>query len=197
MELTVVGCTGRMPGPDVAGVLLPRPARGLALLDLGNGALGALMRYIDIPAIDAICQPPPRGPLPRPRRRCTWRASTAGYGGARRLPVLGPVVTADRMARAYDLPPTGYDRGVRLPRPRGRHRAGPVPDPDRAGRPPGGGLRRPGRRRRPHLVYTGDTGPTDGLVDVAAVPTSRCTRRRSSAATTTRARPAPDRGPGR
>ena len=62
MRLTVVGCSGSYPGPDSpASCYLVevdadreggRPWR--LLLDLGNGALGALHRYIDPLAVDAI-----------------------------------------------------------------------------------------------------------------------------------------------
>ena len=75
------------------------------VLDLGNGALGALQRYTDAgrrrrrgPA-----QPPARRPLPRPHV-ATTSAPLPAAGPAPSIPVLGPTGTADRMAAAYDLP---------------------------------------------------------------------------------------------
>ncbi len=117
MRLTVIGCSGSYPGPDspascylveadgidpAAPDAGPRPWR--VLVDLGNGALGALARYVDPLTIDAVLvshlhadhcldlcgyyvmrKYHPRGPQPR-------------------IPVYGPSDTAGRMARAYDLP---------------------------------------------------------------------------------------------
>ena len=115
MRLTVVGCSGSYPGPEspASCYLLEEEREGRTwrvLLDLGNGALGALHRYADPLAVDAVflshlhadhcldlCgyhvlrRYHPRGPQPR-------------------IPVWGPTGTADRMARAYDLPP---DPGMR------------------------------------------------------------------------------------
>jgi ribonuclease BN (tRNA processing enzyme) len=55
MELTVLGCSGSGPGPDSpsSGYLLRAGARTL-VLDLGNGTLGALHRYLDPFALDAL-----------------------------------------------------------------------------------------------------------------------------------------------
>lgn len=115
MRLTVVGCSGSYPGPDspASCYLLeaeaPDETGGTRtwrlLLDLGSGALGALQRYVDPLTVDAVLlshlhadhcldlsgyyvlrKYHPRGPQPR-------------------IPVWGPVGTADRMARAYDLDP--------------------------------------------------------------------------------------------
>ncbi len=52
MRLTVVGCSGSYPGPDspASCYLLESEHEGRTwriLLDLGNGALGALHRYAD------------------------------------------------------------------------------------------------------------------------------------------------------
>ncbi len=109
MRLTVIGCSGSYPGPDSAAscYLLEadhdgRPWR--VLLELGNGSLGPLHNYIDPLTVDAVLvshlhsdhcldlcgfyvmrKYNPQGPQPR-------------------IPVWGPPDTADRMARAYDLP---------------------------------------------------------------------------------------------
>ena len=74
------------------------------LLDLGSGALGALHRYADPLAIDAVFLS---------HLHADHCLDLCGYyvmrkyhpdGQQPRIPVWGPVGTADRMARAYDLP---------------------------------------------------------------------------------------------
>ena len=55
MKLTVVGCSGSMPGPDSAASCYLIEASGYRLLlDLGNGAFGPLQRYVNPTEIDAI-----------------------------------------------------------------------------------------------------------------------------------------------
>lgn len=56
MRLTVVGCAGSFPGPDSAASCYLLEAEGFRLvIDLGNGALGALQRYAGLFDIDAVC----------------------------------------------------------------------------------------------------------------------------------------------
>src|SRR5215469_16697287 len=56
MRLTVVGCAGSFPGPDSAASCYLLEAEGFRLvIDLGNGALGALQRHAGLFDIDAIC----------------------------------------------------------------------------------------------------------------------------------------------
>jgi len=59
MVLTVVGCSGSFAGPDspASSYLVSAPFQGRdwhLLLDLGNGALGALQRHIDPLDLDAV-----------------------------------------------------------------------------------------------------------------------------------------------
>ncbi len=59
MRLTVVGCSGSFPGPDSpASCYLFQAEHGggtySLVVDLGNGALGALQRYVDLAAVDAV-----------------------------------------------------------------------------------------------------------------------------------------------
>ena len=114
MRLSVVGCSGSVPGPDspASCYLLEAPgvdAHGQPrtwriVLDLGNGSLGALQRLVDPATLDAVllshlhpdhcldlC-----GLYVLLRHR-PWPLR------ADQLPVWGPPGTADRMARAYDL----------------------------------------------------------------------------------------------
>ncbi len=109
MRLTIVGCSGSYPGPDspASCYLLEADHDGRTwrvLLDLGSGALGVLQRYADPLAIDAVFLS---------HLHADHCLDLCGYhvlrryhpdGHQPRLPVWGPVGTADRMARAYDLP---------------------------------------------------------------------------------------------
>lgn len=109
MRLTIVGCSGSYPGPDSAAscylVEAERDGRTWRiLLDLGNGALGALHRYVDPLSIDAVLFS---------HLHADHCLDLCGFyvmrkyhptGAQPRIPVWGPSGTADRMARAYDLP---------------------------------------------------------------------------------------------
>jgi ribonuclease BN (tRNA processing enzyme) len=56
MRVTVIGCAGSFPGPDSPASCYLLEAEGFRLvLDLGNGALGALQRFAGLFGIDAIC----------------------------------------------------------------------------------------------------------------------------------------------
>ena len=55
MRLTVLGCSGSFPGPGVACSSYLVTHQGFSLLiDLGNGALGELQRYLDPRDVDAV-----------------------------------------------------------------------------------------------------------------------------------------------
>ena len=59
MRLTVVGCSGSYPGPDspASCYLVQADHEGgtySLVVDLGNGALGALQRYVDLTTVDAV-----------------------------------------------------------------------------------------------------------------------------------------------
>ncbi|MGH3388355.1 MAG: MBL fold metallo-hydrolase [Actinomadura sp.] len=106
MRVTVIGCSGSFPGPDSPASCYLVEAEGFAmLLDLGNGALGALQRHHKLYDIDAICLS---------HLHADHCLDLCGYWVARmycpegaqpKIPVYGPDGTADRMARAYDLAP--------------------------------------------------------------------------------------------
>jgi ribonuclease BN (tRNA processing enzyme) len=110
MKLTIVGCSGSYPGPDSPAscyLLEADDAAGRTwrvLLDLGNGALGALHKYVDPLAVDAVLLS---------HLHADHCLDLSGFyvmrkyhptGPQPRIPVYGPEGTADRMARAYDLP---------------------------------------------------------------------------------------------
>jgi ribonuclease BN (tRNA processing enzyme) len=59
MRLTIVGCSGSLAGPTspASCYLVQTEHEGRTwnlVLDLGNGALGALQRHVDPEAIDAV-----------------------------------------------------------------------------------------------------------------------------------------------
>jgi ribonuclease BN (tRNA processing enzyme) len=109
MRLTVVGCSGSYPGPDSSAscYLLEAGQDGRTwrvLVELGNGSLGALHNYIDPLTVDAVLVS---------HLHADHCLDLCGYyvmrkyhplGPQPRIPVWGPPGTADRMARAYDLP---------------------------------------------------------------------------------------------
>ncbi|MDQ1482062.1 MAG: hypothetical protein QOF35_138 [Actinomycetota bacterium] len=109
MRLAVMGCSGSLAGPhSPASCYLVQAEHGgrtwNLVLDLGNGALGALQRQIDPTSIDAVVLS---------HLHADHCLDLCGLYVAQkysptvvtrtRIPVYGPAGTADRMARAYDL----------------------------------------------------------------------------------------------
>lgn len=104
MRLTVIGCAGSFPGPDSPASCYLVEADGFRmLLDLGNGALGALQRHAGLYDIDAICLSHLHGD------HCLdmnsyWVARTYAPDGPRPpIPVHGPAGTAGRLAAAQGV----------------------------------------------------------------------------------------------
>ncbi len=174
MRLTVIGCSGSYPGPDspASCYLLEvdddeRTWR--VLIELGNGALGALHSYIDPLTVDAVVLS---------HLHADHCLDLCGYyvmrkyhptGPQPRIPVWGPPGTADRMARAYDLPlDPGMNEEFDFRVYDGPFDIGPisvVPVP--VDHPVDAfGLRITGDGAT--LGYSGDTGPCAGLDQIAA-----------------------------
>ncbi|MCC9196121.1 MBL fold metallo-hydrolase [Arthrobacter sp. zg-Y820] len=110
MKLTIVGCSGSFPGPaSPASCYLVTANDGVRdwriLLDLGNGSMGALQRYMDLRDIDAVLlthlHPDHCMDLCGLHVAVHW--DPAGWNRDR-IKVWGPQDTADRMATAYGLP---------------------------------------------------------------------------------------------
>lgn len=110
MKLTIVGCSGSFPGPaSPASCYLVTANDGerdwRILLDLGNGSLGALQRYMDLRDIDAVLlthlHPDHCMDLCGLHVAVHW--DPEGWNRDR-ITVWGPKDTADRMATAYGLP---------------------------------------------------------------------------------------------
>jgi ribonuclease BN (tRNA processing enzyme) len=117
MRLTVVGCSGSLPGPrSAASSYLLEGDDGTGrtwrlVLDLGSGAVGALQRYAALTDIDAVLlshlHPDHCMDLCGLYVALKYQPdrSSGGSGSSPRLPVYGPAGTAERMARAYGLAP--------------------------------------------------------------------------------------------
>ena len=170
MRLTVVGCAGSYPNAESPASCYLVEHEGYRLvLDLGNGALGALSRYADLRSIDAVLLS---------HLHLDHCADVGSYYVARKyhpdgplppLPVVGPAGVSDRIVTMY-ADSTGrtmndvfaFEDHTIEPR-----RIGPFtvtvapvrhPVPAFATRVEAGGR---------SLVFSGDTGPTDALVDLA------------------------------
>lgn len=108
MKLTVLGCSGSMPGPDspASGYLLE--AEGYRLvLDLGHGAFGALQRYVDPAEVDAIVVSHLHADhcIDLTAYIVALRYGASQYrlsGPAGRIALIGPAGTRDRLEAAYD-----------------------------------------------------------------------------------------------
>ncbi|MGI8701321.1 MAG: MBL fold metallo-hydrolase [Nocardioidaceae bacterium] len=174
MRLTVVGCSGSLPGPDSAAscYLLEAPYGDRVfrlVLDLGSGAIGALQRHADLRSIDAVALTHlhPDHCLDMCGFHVVRRYHPTGHLG--RIPVFGPPGTAERLAQAYGMAVTPgmsaefdireYD-GAEL-------EIGPFtvetavvdhPVDTYALRVSHGGH---------SIVYSGDTGPCDALTQLA------------------------------
>jgi ribonuclease BN (tRNA processing enzyme) len=108
MRLTVVGCSGSHPGPDSAcSAYLVEQDGFQLLLDLGNGALGPLQKYLDPRDLDAVYISHLHGdhwldlvPLAHVRRHHP-------DGAAPVLPVVAPVADRGRIAGAFGRSASG------------------------------------------------------------------------------------------
>lgn len=184
MELTVVGCSGSVPGPDspASSYLLQAPHEGRVfslVMDLGPGAFGALYRYVDPAEVDviALSHLHPDHCLDLCAFYVAARYSpTAPWP---RRPVYGPAGTAERLARAYEVP--GLE-GAEEPGPgiadrfdyrdwRPEQQVGPFDVRTvRVDHPVEAYAIAVRERSESHgsLVYSGDTGPCAALADLAA-----------------------------
>ena len=108
-----MGCSGSLPGPQspascyLVEALDANGRTWRVVLDLGNGALGALQRYVDPTTLDAVLLSHlhPDHCLDLCGLYVMLRYAP-GAGRPTPLPVWGPAGTAERMARAYGLSPS-------------------------------------------------------------------------------------------
>jgi ribonuclease BN (tRNA processing enzyme) len=175
MRLTVVGCSGSMAGPDSpASCYLLEGRHGgrdwRVLLDLGSGALGTLHRFVDPSSVDAVLLSHlhPDHYFDVSGLYVVWKYHPDGP--RRPIPIWGPAGVAAQCARAYGLSPASGmseeftfheydDRAIHL---------GPFTiEVTRVAHP----IAAYGFRVSADghvLAYSGDTGPSQALVDLAA-----------------------------
>ncbi|HEY3924572.1 MAG TPA: MBL fold metallo-hydrolase [Acidothermaceae bacterium] len=163
MRLTIVGCSGSHPGPESSCSCYLVEHEGFRLLlDLGNGSLGPLQRFINPNDIDAIYLSHLHGdhwldlvPLAHVRRH-------PRDAEVRVLPVMAPVTERGRIAGAFGVPASDLDDIYAFEDP-ADGAIGPFdvklirtqhPVETHAIRLTAGGKT---------LVYTADTGPFDAL----------------------------------
>ena len=175
MRLTVLGCSGSGPGPasPASGYLVSAGDTRL-VLDLGNGAFGALLRHVDPWALDAValthlhadhCADVTNLVVHR-------RYDPGAPAGVRPLPVHAPDDAARRLALAYAASPQERETAD-LTDVLAFHPVG-------AGATIGSLTLRAARVAHPvpafalrlehagaSLVYSGDTGPCAALVELA------------------------------
>ena len=184
MKLTVVGCSGSMPGPEspASCYLVQAPFRGgtfSLIVDLGPGALGVLYRYLDPAKVDAfaLSHLHPDHCLDM----CAYHvlARYSPVAPVPEQPVYGPPGTAERLSRAYDVPSLDGSTKEEGPSLAAQFRFRDWQETQQIGpftvravrvdhpveayairiteNVPGGGS----------LVYSGDTGPSDALIELA------------------------------
>lgn len=174
MRLTVIGCAGSFANAtSAASCYLVEHDGSRILLDLGNGALGPLAAATDLRMLDAVLLSHLHADHCMDLTGMYVARKYHPDGPAPRLPVFGPPGTGRRIADAYRTSPgepvDGIERVYRFV----EHSPDPVrigpftitvapvahPVPAYAIRVDAGGS---------SLVYSGDTGPTRALVDLAA-----------------------------
>jgi ribonuclease BN (tRNA processing enzyme) len=174
VKLTIVGCSGSYPGPDSPAscyLVQADDAEGRTwnlLLDLGNGALGALHRYIDPLQVDAILLS---------HLHADHCIDITSYYVLRKyhpsgqqpvIPLYGPRRTARRLARAYDLPrKPGMEEEFDIRRHRDVVEIGPFTIESREVEHPVPAYALRVSADGASIVYSGDTGPTEALVEIA------------------------------
>jgi ribonuclease BN (tRNA processing enzyme) len=171
MDLMIVGCSGSFPGPaSPASCYLVTADEFRLVVDLGNGAFGALQRYASGEDIDAVLISHLHSD--HCLDMCSYHVFRSYHpsGQLPRIPVYGPAGTADRLNRA-----AGGDSGhpiadafdfVTLAP--GKTEIGPFAVTAAHMNHPvetfGFRLEHGGRA----IAYSADTGPTDQLVGLAA-----------------------------
>src|ERR1700743_1667483 len=111
MRLTVVGCSGSLPGPDSAASCYLIEAEGFRLVvDLGNGALGALQRYAPLTGVDAVCLSHLHADHCVDLYSYAIARTYSPAGPQPAIPVYGPARTAERMGLLHGL--DGGDLGL-------------------------------------------------------------------------------------
>ena len=176
MKLTVIGCAGSFPGPDspASCYLVEAPFEGRTyrlLIDLGSGALGNLQRECDLRDIDAIAISHLHADHCFDLSGLYVVSKYHPDGALDRIPVLAPAGAGDYLATAYGITePVGMSEQFDFLdwQDGGTVELGPFTVTSvRVDHPvPAYAIRVATDAHS--LVYSGDTGPTDSLVELAA-----------------------------
>jgi len=106
VKLTVLGCSGTFPGPDSPCSSYLVEADGFRLLlDMGNGALGALQRAAGLLELDAVLVSHVHGDHCLDLVPYAYARRYHPSGRPRPLPVYGPAGLQDRLCDAFDSAP--------------------------------------------------------------------------------------------
>ncbi|MEE2032888.1 cyclic nucleotide-degrading phosphodiesterase [Rhodococcus chondri] len=174
MRMTVLGCSGSVAGPDSAasGYLLSAPGTSPLVIDFGPGVLGALQRHADPGEVSVLLSHLHADHCLDMPGLLVWRRYSPNAPTGR-VPVYGPGGTAVRIGVASAETPGEIDDvsdtldvraftdGMEL-----RHGALTI-CPRRVNHPPEAyGFRVTSDSGRT-LVYTGDTGMCDSVVELA------------------------------
>lgn len=170
MLLTVVGCSGTFPGRDscCSSYLIEEDGFRL-VLDVGNGSIGSLQRHAGVLDLDAVVLSHLHGDHCLDLVPYSYARRYHPQGRPPPLPVFGPAGARERLCNAFESPPEEglrdvYD--VQSLRP-GKIEIGPFavetfpvahPVEAYAIRVEAGGR---------SLAYSGDSGPSLGLLDAA------------------------------
>ena len=173
MKLTIVGCAGSYPGPEspASCYLVQEEFEGRTwsiILDMGNGALGALHRYVDPLEVDAVFLSHLHADHCIDMTSYYVLRKYHPTGAQPTLPVWGPRGTGRRIARAYDLPKDGMTEEFEFHRYGGPVTVGPFTVEPREVEHPvtAYGLRITVGDKV--LAYTGDSGVTPVLNELAS-----------------------------
>lgn len=170
MKLTVAGCAGSFPSATApASSYLVEHEGHRIVLDMGNGSLGALQKYADIYAIDAVFLSHLH--VDHAIDLCSYYVARKYHpdGPHARIPVFGPTGTGERLSAAYGLAPnpgmSGEFTFIRHePQPT---QIGPFTVTTTRVAHPVEAYALRVEADGSSLVFSGDTGPTDALVDLA------------------------------
>src|SRR5215475_2414904 len=169
MQVTVVGWAGSFPGPDSPASCYLIEADGFrVVLDLGNGALGALQRYTALSEVDAICLSHLHGDHCLDMVGYSVFQNYHPAGPQPPIPVYGPAGAAERLAQALGSHSMGmaeaFDFAALAP---GTMEIGPLRVTTARMRHPvetyGFRIEHAGQV----VAYSADTGPCDELVTLA------------------------------
>lgn len=104
MRLTVVGCSGSIPGPtSLSSCYLLEHDDFRVVVDLGHGSLGVLQQHIALTEIDAIVLSHLHADHSIDLTALYVAHRYGPYDFTGLMPVLGPSDTAERLASAYGM----------------------------------------------------------------------------------------------